>query len=309
MHNLFEGTAKRVLKKIWLNESNPLLKSNDTSRIHSVIEQFKTPSSVGRLPRKIISGYSSFTADQWKSWTLWFSLLACHASLRKNDYECWQQFVLGCSILCSSVIAKNDLKVADEHLLKFCEKFQHLYGKKLVSPNMHYHMHLSKCIENYGPIQVFWLFSFERYNGILGSYHTNQCAIEIQVMRKFCRDMTIKTLAYSEPAVEMHKQLFCTVLDDKVTGSVQESLTANGCLSKLTLKTLPVIDLPNTIVESDSQYLFSECNMFLPPFVNSCFSSDEVRYLRQSYLAFLPMLNVLDVPVLHEKCNTIFFLG
>ena len=24
MHNLFEGTAKRVLKKIWLNESNPL---------------------------------------------------------------------------------------------------------------------------------------------------------------------------------------------------------------------------------------------------------------------------------------------
>ena len=217
MHNLFEGTAKRVLKKIWLNESNPLLKSNDTSRIHSVIEQFKTPSSVGRLPRKIISGYSSFTADQWKSWMLWFSLLACHASLRKNDYECWQQFVLGCSILCSSVIAKNDLKVADEHLLKFCEKFQHLYGKKMVSPNMHYHMHLSKCIENYGPIQVFWLFSFERYNGILGSYHTNQRAIEIQVMRKFCRDMTIKTLAYSEPEVEMHKQLFCTVLDDKVT--------------------------------------------------------------------------------------------
>ena len=88
----------------------------------------------------------------------------------------------------------------------------------VVSPNMHSHMHLSECIENYGPIQVFWLFSFEHYNGILGSYHTNQRAIEIQVMRKFCRDMTIKTLAYSEPAVEMHKQLFCTVLDDKVTG-------------------------------------------------------------------------------------------
>ena len=88
----------------------------------------------------------------------------------------------------------------------------------VVSTNMHSHMHLSKCIENYGPIQVFWLFSFEHYNGILGSYHTNQRAIEIQVMRKFCRDMTIKTLAYSEPAVEMHKQLFCTVLDDKVTG-------------------------------------------------------------------------------------------
>lgn len=64
MHNLFEGTAKRVLKKIWLKEENPLLAKKDFENIHNTISAFKTPSSIGRLPLKVLSGYSSFTADQ-----------------------------------------------------------------------------------------------------------------------------------------------------------------------------------------------------------------------------------------------------
>ena len=38
---------------------------------------------------------------------------------------------------------------------------------------------------DYGPSHAFWCFSFERYNGLLGSFHTNQKAIEPQIMRKF----------------------------------------------------------------------------------------------------------------------------
>ena len=75
MHNLFEGTAKRVLKKVWLNDWFGI---KDTTRIHTVNDSFKTTSSMGRLPRKVITGFSSFTADQWKNWTLWFSSIAVH---------------------------------------------------------------------------------------------------------------------------------------------------------------------------------------------------------------------------------------
>ena len=51
---------------------------------------------------------------------------------------------------------------------------------------MHLHMHLKDCLLDYGPPYAFWCYPFERYNGILGQYHTNRRAIESQLMKKFC---------------------------------------------------------------------------------------------------------------------------
>ena len=50
---------------------------------------------------------------------------------------------------------------------------------------MHLHAHLADCIRDFGPVYSFWLFSFERLNGILGSYHTNCHDISLQLMRHF----------------------------------------------------------------------------------------------------------------------------
>ena len=50
---------------------------------------------------------------------------------------------------------------------------------------MHLHCHLAECIREHGPVYSFWLFSFERYNGILGAIHTNNHSVEVQMMRKF----------------------------------------------------------------------------------------------------------------------------
>ena len=65
-------------------------------------------------------------------------------------------------------------------LLKFCTKFEQLYGKAACTPNMNLHCHLKEIILDYGPIHTFWCFSFVRYNGILGSIQTNNRSIELQ---------------------------------------------------------------------------------------------------------------------------------
>ena len=44
---------------------------------------------------------------------------------------------------------------------------------------MHLHGHLVSCVRQYGPLYNFWLFSFERYNGILGNISKNERNIEI----------------------------------------------------------------------------------------------------------------------------------
>lgn len=90
-----------------------------------------------------------------------------------------------CRILCKPILSQDDLLKADHLLLKFCCTVQTLYGSFAITPNMHMHGHLVKCMREYGPVTSFWLFSFERYNGILGAFSNNKKDIEVQLMRKF----------------------------------------------------------------------------------------------------------------------------
>lgn len=80
-----------------------------------------------------------------------------------------------------------------------------LYVTQFITPNMHLHGHLAACIRDYGPLHSFWLFSFERYNGLLGNQPTNNRAIEIQLMNRFLKDNTHLELlhkAYSMPLLD-----------------------------------------------------------------------------------------------------------
>ena len=59
--------------------------------------------------------------------------------------------------------------------------FEQLYGKD----NLHLHGHLRECVLDYGPAYSFWLFSFERLNGIMESFSTNCRDVSLQLMRRF----------------------------------------------------------------------------------------------------------------------------
>ena len=59
MHNLFLGSAKHFLKDILMADS--IIKKNT---IQERVNFFTVPSGIGRIPLKIHSGFSQFTADQ-----------------------------------------------------------------------------------------------------------------------------------------------------------------------------------------------------------------------------------------------------
>ena len=77
------------------------------------------------------------------------------------------------------------LKLGDTLIMEFCCKLQELYGEKYCNVNLHLHVHLASCVLDFGPVYSFWLFSFERMNGILGTFHTNCRDVTLQLMRKF----------------------------------------------------------------------------------------------------------------------------
>jgi len=74
----------------------------------------------------------------------------------------------------------------------FRNKFERLYGKFPYTPNMHLSLHLKACLLDYGPVHGFWCFPFERFNGLLGSYPTNNINVEIQMMNKFIQHQSVK---------------------------------------------------------------------------------------------------------------------
>ena len=74
MHNLFLGTAKQILS-IWLEHK--YISRNDFKSIQCFVDGTEVPADVGRIPRKIETGFAGFTADQFKNWVTIYSVPSC----------------------------------------------------------------------------------------------------------------------------------------------------------------------------------------------------------------------------------------
>lgn len=67
MHNLFLGIGKKMIE-IWKNKD--LIDSSKFQQIQEIVDSIRVPSTIGRIPQKIESGFSGFKADQFKTWIL-----------------------------------------------------------------------------------------------------------------------------------------------------------------------------------------------------------------------------------------------
>ncbi|OJT15521.1 hypothetical protein TRAPUB_7214 [Trametes pubescens] len=60
----------------------------------------------------------------------------------------------------------------DYHMEEYLRGLRSLFDRKLV-PNHHLSLHLRRFLEDFGPVNGWWSFPFERYNGILQRMNTN----------------------------------------------------------------------------------------------------------------------------------------
>jgi len=137
MHNLFLGTAKRVMK-IWVEKD--CITKQQFKKIEYTVSKIITPRSVGRLPLKIASGFSGFTADQWKNWIVIFSPVALKDILDPEDLHCWLLFVRSCFLISNQILATQAVEEIHSYLIRFSKSFEELYGAGACSPNI-------QCVE------------------------------------------------------------------------------------------------------------------------------------------------------------------
>ena len=137
-----------------------------------------------------------------------------HDILSDDELECWRAFVLASRLLSSPILSNENIMLADALLLSFCRRFEGLHGQSSITPNMHMHGHLTECIKDYGPLSSFWLFSFERFNGLLGYLPTNNRLIETQVKQRFVHDNPFTvTFLYSIEADEVNDMFEKVIVD------------------------------------------------------------------------------------------------
>lgn len=304
MHNLFLGTAKHVMKNVWIQDN--LIQQAQFERIHSIVQDTLVPSSVGRIPHKILSGFSAFTADQWKNWCLIYSLVALNGILPSADLECWRIFVQMCILLCTPLISLNNVTEVGNLAIKFGKMFESLYGKHRVTPNMHLHVHIKECILDYGPVYGFWLYSFERFNGLLGNYDTNQKSIEIQVMRKFLDDMHVRSIASADCLVYDNMDLFEPFFANNKVGSCADTIVN---IDRQTGSAWhPLLTLSTDRVQPTVLYTCTSFMSVLPPFKRRLFDCDSLRYLKEAYSCFLPV-DLEEIPASYEMYTTVILWG
>ena len=224
MHNLFLGTAKRFLKEILI--ANGIITSANMDVIQQRVNSFTCPAGIGRIPLKIQSGFSQFTADQWKNWVIYFSIGALRNIVTGEILECWRHYVLACRVLCVQKITLEKAKLGDALLMQFCRRTERLFGKHTITPNMHLHSHLLECIVDYGPLHNFWCFAFERYNGILGAMPNNNRSIESQLMKRFLNENCVLTHSFVGEEDELTSQLLPLLPKKEDTGSYGETVSS-----------------------------------------------------------------------------------
>ena len=176
MHNHNMGTAKHVILRIWIKRG--ILDNSSLQKINQRMASVIVPANVtfNSLPATI-EHFSSFTAEQMMIWVNYYSLFCLFGILAENDYECWRHFVLASRLLSKPLLTTDDILMADKLLLQFGRRFEVIYGKEAITPNMHMHGHLAECIFDYGPMSSFWLHQ-----------PTNNRSIEVQLMNRFIQD-------------------------------------------------------------------------------------------------------------------------
>lgn len=293
MHNLFLGTAKRMIS-LW--KDHKILLPEHFDKIQLQMEKVQCPSDVGKLPQKFASSFGSFNADQFKNWTILFSIFTLTGCLPIDHLEYWRKFVIACKLLCTRYLSRNHVKISNFLLLSFCKKVEQAFGCESITPNMHMHVHLDKCLYDFGPVYSFWLFSFERENGVLGSIPTNKRSIETQLMRKFLKynhseDLCIDEYTEDQFGTEFQKLL--EMYDERERGTLnQMNRFTNYDFVKLSSKDIHVESV-NWVFESFDGIKISTLK-------NCSLSDRDVVFFKEMYSTLYPSIEESNLFV----CNT-----
>ncbi len=144
----------------------------------------RPPSNFGSL------SHGKLKADQWRTVctvnmviTLVRLWSASDASDHDRDLlENFLHLVSAVDLASRRTMSPSRAAAYDEHMYLYLSGLRKLFDHQFV-PNHHLALHLYSCLRLFGPVQGWWAFPFERYNGLITQTNTNYKSGEFCVFR------------------------------------------------------------------------------------------------------------------------------
>lgn len=124
------------------------------------------PHEFGRKCRSLIE-FERWKATEFRQVLLYSGSVALKNNLPKRMYENFLLLFVSIYYLASSYHWKSHAEYAHELLCVFVEQFGKIYGKDMLVYNVHGLIHLAADVKNFGPLDSFSAFPFERFLGRL----------------------------------------------------------------------------------------------------------------------------------------------
>ena len=158
-------------------------------------------------------------------------------------------------------------------------------------------MHLNKTLLDFGPAHALWCYAFERYNGILGSYFSNNRSTEPQIMWRFSEHQAI----YEDIAFEQFKSILPhNQLQEDRTRTISNSLFL-----------LHYSNDPLQTIETFAWTKDMNAILPLPPYFEEIFSTEEADQLSNLYHQLYLNQGIIpsEVLVTHYKFGCVLLAG
>jgi hypothetical protein len=215
------------------NHQNSWYIGNKPQEIDDRLKKIHPPNEITRLPRSMRQR-AFWKGSEWHWWLLLYAPVVLTGILPHPFYAHLLLLVEAVYLLTTSSISYRDLNKADACLTQYVIQFERLYGKQHRSYNIHQLLHLTKTVNDWGPLSCYSAYIFEGFNMVPLKLFRGTQAVPTQIANNFSlyRGMfkiasTINRETNDERVLEFVNELLCGYT------SLKKSLKMDGDVTLL----------------------------------------------------------------------------
>lgn len=164
MHMICIGVVKKLIK-LWI--SGPFktrcLSSNKIKSVSKSLLNIRhfIPKEFARRPREI-QDFAQWKATELRQFLLYTGPVILQKELNSVIFSNFLTLHIAVRILCQKSTIEY-IEYADKLLKHFVECFIKIYGPEFASHNIHGLLHITDCVKQFGPLDIFSAFPFENF--------------------------------------------------------------------------------------------------------------------------------------------------
>lgn len=185
MHCVHLGIVKKLLSFMFLdkNKDKELYSKISTWVLTDRIDQFQRvlddmcknlPDDLEKTPSRFLFYIGNGKASDFKCFLMLApALMNICGGVSIQMQNLWSILLRIVTIACSKCIPRYKLEELKDLEIQFFVQFRDMFGGEQLSLNLHMLLHVHDSVERFGPMCHYWLYAYERLNGVLSNFVTS----------------------------------------------------------------------------------------------------------------------------------------